>query len=394
MMCRIKTVLLIVVAVVLAACDGVERPFQGTYDRVLIYYGMGYNNLSGNLRENIRDLENGVLPGIGRDRAIVAFIHNVATPGNYTTPSDPVLMRIYRGARGEAVADTLKVYSDMAVSASRESLRRVLDDVREAFPAEHYGMVVSSHGSGWLPSGYDNTNERPGVRAIGNQFAGSDIRWLSLEDFRAGIPMPLDFLILDTCLSGCVEVAWELKDICRRLVVSPAEILTFGMGYSNLSWDALAWDEADLETYCREYYDYYNGQEGSYRSGTIALVDCSQLDALAAAFAAIIDAHRDALVYSRLTGSVQRYFYSSTPFTFYYDLRDLCARIGASPDELARLDAALAAAVPCHYETPTFFDLPLERCCGLSVYLPDPSRPSLNSYYKTLSWNKFVGLVQ
>jgi len=74
-------------------------------------------------------------------------------------------------------------------------------------------------------------------------------------------------------------------------------------------------------------------------------------------------------------------------------LRDLAAQLGASSDELSRLDSALAAAVPCHYETATFFDLSLDRCCGLSVYLPNPSRPVLNSYYKTLDWNKVVGLV-
>ena len=66
----------------------------------------------------------------------------------------------------------------------------------------------------------------------------------------------------------------------------------------------------------------------------------------------------------------------------------------ASPAELARLDAALADAVPVHYETPTFFDLSLDRCCGLSVYLPDPSRATLNAFYRTLGWNQAVGLVK
>ena len=118
------------------------------------------------------------------------------------------------------------------------------------------------------------------------------------------------------------------------------------------------------------------------------------MDPLAEAFHSIIDAHRDALNYNALYRTVQRYYYSSTPLTFFYDLRDLAAQLGASSEELARLDAALAAAIPCHYETDTFFDLRLERCCGLSVYLPDPSRPTLNAYYKTLGWNQAAGLVQ
>ena len=181
----------------------------------------------------------------------------------------------------------------------------------------------------------------------------------------------------------------ELRDVTDQLVISPAEILRDGMGYSILSWDVFAYGEPDFYTYCKQYFDYYDGNGG----GTISLVDCHQLEPLAEAFRSIIDAHRDALNYSTLSRTVQRYFYSSTPLTFFYDLRDLAAQLGASSDELSRLDSALAAAVPCHYETATFFDLSLDRCCGLSVYLPNPSRPVLNSYYKTLDWNKVVGLL-
>ena len=395
MMCRIKTYLVLLVAVILAACNGIEPPYTGTFDQVVIYYGMGYNNLSGNLKQNLVDLQEDVLPGLHREKAIVAFIHTPAIPGDYSTPNAPVLIRFYRDRNGKSAADTLKVYDDMTVSASPESIRRVLEDVRQTFPAEHYGLLISSHGSGWLPAGYTKNSERAGARAIGNQYANSgSTRWVEVKDLATAIPMHLDYMILDVCLAGCIEVAWELKDICDRLVVSPTEILTMGMGYSWLSWDMFAGAKPDLETYCREYYDYYNGQEGSYRSGTISLVDCARLQPLADAFRFIIEAHRDALVYNTLTTRVQRYFYSSTPLTFFYDLRDLATQIGASPDELSRLDAALAEAVPVHYETPSFFDLSLDRCCGLSVYLPDPTRPSLNAYYRTLGWNQAVGLVK
>ena len=126
---KIKTYCLLLAAVVLAACNGINPPFEGTYDQVLIYYGMGYNNLSGNLRTNLLDeLKSDVLPGLHREKAIVAFVHNTATSGNYTTPNAPVLMRFYRDASGKGAVDTLKVYDDMAVSASCESIHRVLSD--------------------------------------------------------------------------------------------------------------------------------------------------------------------------------------------------------------------------------------------------------------------------
>lgn len=384
---RIRTYLLLLATVLLGACEDLDRPFEGTFDQVLIYYGMGYNDLQSNLRQNIKDLHRDVLPALRNDKAILAFLHTPASSGNYTTPNPPVLMRIYRGRDGKPVCDTLKTYPDITVSASGESLRRVMNEIREEFPARRYGMVISSHGSGWLPPGYSN-NKQPA--AVGEQRVGSEERWIELPDLAAAIPYHLEYLILDTCLSGCVEVAWELRHVTDQLIVSPAEILRAGMGYSVLSWDVFAYEEPDFYTYCRQYFDYYNGNGG----GTIALVDSKQLEPLAEAFRDIIEAHRSALNYSTLSRRVQPYFYSSTPLTFFYDLRDLAAQLGASPDELARLDAALSAAVPVHYETDTFFDLRLERCCGLSVYLPAPSRPTLNAYYKTLDWNKVVGLVQ
>ena len=396
---RVKSYLLVLAAVLLTACNGINPPFKGTYDQVLIYYGMGYNNLSGNLRTNLDQLRSDVLPGLSYDKAIVVFCHNTVVSG-------------YRGNDGKPVTDTLKVYEDMELSASGESLRRVLDDVRELFPARRYGLLVSSHGTGWLPPGYSYNSEAPRqmrrkalvqpaqpwpeTKAIGNQYVGSssNVTWIPLEEFARAIPMHLDYLILDTCLSGSVEVAYELKDVVDRLIVSPAEILTAGMVYSTLSWDMFAGKDPDLRTYCQEYYDYYNNQDGSYRSGTISLVDCTRLDALADAFGAIVEAHRAALSDPSLFNNVQRYFYGSSPLRFFYDLGDLAAQLGASPAELAQLNAALAAAVPFHAETPTFFDLRLERCQGLSVYIPEANRPQLNAYYRQLAWNKAVRLVE
>ena len=391
---RIKTFFLALATVILAACNGIDRPFEGTYGQVLIYVGLGYNNLSGNLLKNFEDIQEGVLPGISSDRAIVAFCHNTAASGDYSTANPPQLIRILRGPDGKPVADTLKTYSDMSLSPTKESLRQALQDIQERFPARSYGMLFSSHGSGWIPGGYVSDSEGssirfrsqpgespwPATKAVGNQYQGSvkNVRWLEFGDFVDAIPMHLDYLILDACLMGTVEVAWELKDVCDYVVASAAEILTDGMIYKTLSWDMLSGIQADLRTYCQEYFDYYNNESGSRRSGTIVLVDCAKLDALAQAFAPIVAAHRDAM--TACLSSTQRYYYSSSP--------------GWVAPELAQLDAALAAAIPYHAETPSFFDLPLDRCCGLSVYIPDPRRTRLNAFYRTLGWNRAVGLVE
>ncbi len=423
---RIKAFFLALAAVVLAACNGFDRPYEGTYEHVLVYVGLGYNNLSSNLLKNFNDMQEGILPGVASDRAILAFCHNTAASGDYSTANPPQLVRILRGPDGKPVADTLKTYVNMALSPTRESLREALQDIQALFPARHYGMLFSSHGTGWIPAGYVSGTEAssirqlshsgdlighsgldpespwPATKAVGNQYQGSakNVRWMELADFVDAIPMHLDYLILDACLMGTVEVAWELKDVCDYLVASAAEILTDGMIYKTLSWDMLSGGKADLQTYCEEYFDYYNGESGSRRAGTIALVDCSKLDALATAFRAVVDANREQI--PGCLASAQRYYYSSSPLRFYYDLRDFAANLvavdGASPDwvdaQLAPLDAALGDAILYHAETPAFFDLPLERCCGLSVYIPDPARTKLNAFYRTLGWNRAVGLVQ
>lgn len=408
---RMKSLLIVFAACLLAGCDGIERPHEGPYGHVLVYCALGYNNLSGDLVRNFNDIKTDVLPGLSSDKAIVAFCHNTAGGGGYATPNAPVLVRLYRGRDGQPVADTLKTYPADFTSASKETLRQVLEDIRTSFPADHYGMVFSSHGTGWLPSNYDSDKERSSLRsndpepdspwpltkAMGNQFSGSgrnpEVRWIEMPDFAGAVPMKLDYLILDACLMGTVETAWEFRNICDRLVISPTEILAAGMVYNTLSWDMFSGAQPALETYCKEYYDYYDAQSGSYRSATVTLVECDRLDALADAFAAIVDAHRDRLT-TALTATVQRYYYGSSKLRFFYDLRDLAAQLGATSAEMDRLDAALDAAIPYHAETPTFFDLKLERCCGLSVYIPDPSRPRLNAFYCTLSWNDRVHLVE
>lgn len=406
---QIKALSLLLGILLIAGCGRINKPFEGTYDQVFIYCGLGYNNLSGMLENNLLELKTDVLPGLSQDKAILAFCHNTAISGNYLKENPPCLMRIYRGEDGLPVTDTLQVYNDISVSASKETLRRVLEDVRTKFPARRYGLLVSSHGTGWIPGNYNSSSEKSSVRsivrqpetpwpetkAIGNQYLGSRTRaqWIELSDFVDAIPMKMEYIILDTCLSGCVEVAYELKDLCNYLVLSPTEILTDGMRYSHLSSQFFSGEEPDLLQFCEDYYTYYNGRSGSTRAGTITLVDCSKLDALADAFASIVSAHREDLDI-KLAESVQRYYYDSSDLRFYYDLEDLVDHLNVTQAESARFRAALEACIPYHAETPAFFDLLLERCCGLSVYIPDPLRTKLNAHYKTLSWNKKTGLVE
>lgn len=389
----------------MTSCYKDDPPYEGEYSDVFIYCGLGYNNLSSNLRTNLKDLCKGILPGKSREKAIVAFAHNTSPSGSYSIDNPPVLMRIHR-AEGKATIDTLKVYEDVRISASADVIRNMLEDVRELFPSRRYSMLFSSHATGWVPDtkksaaatacslGADpQESQWPLTKSVGSTFIGSyrNNHVIELTDFAKAFPMKMDYIIFDACLMGGIEVAWELKDICDKLVFSPAEILASGMKYENLSWQFLSGKEADLESFCREYYEYYSAQTGNQQACTISLVDCRQLDRLGEVFSGILEAHRDGLE-SIDSNEVQKYFYDSK--RWYYDFRDIAVQMGAGTDELRELDEALEQCVLYHAETKYFFSLKLERCCGLSMYIENSSYPELNSFYKTLAWNKFCGLVE
>ena len=392
-----------------------ELPYRGTFDEVFIYCGLGYNNLSSALKADVQELSEGYLPSISQRRAVLAYCHNLSKSGGYSTPNGPVLIRLYTKG-GAVVRDTVKTYDPGTVSASGETLNSALGDIVHLYPAQRYGMLFSSHATGWIPPGYATERENSGIsfmssaplaqeegdriypltKSVGAQYSYVKSTLYSTEidirDFAAAIPVHLDYLIFDACLMGGAEVAWELRNKCDRLVFSPTEILSNGMVYSTLLSHLMGRDEPELEEVCREYYNYYKSQSDSlYQSATISLVDCSAVGEVAEAFADIVTACRTG--FDNLDrSSVQAYFYDDKKW--YYDLRDAAREAGASDVQLARLDSALADCVLYHAETRKFFNLKLERCCGLSTYLPGSRTPKLNAYYRNLGWNGATGLLK
>jgi hypothetical protein len=356
-------------------------------------YSAAFSNLSPSIHNNEIELCDGDLPFVGSDDVLLIYSHHTKQNGVYGIPTNPILCRAYKDLTGGTRKDTLIVYPDTDISASPETLRKVLTDVQDLFPASKYGLLVSSHGKGWIPPGYTENNA--------NLFAPSPTKELGIEmvdnsgievkDLPGAIPMHLEFFIMDACLMGCVEVAYELKDKCDYIVFSPTEILSRGMVYTPMLKRLLVRGTASLQDVCEDYMQYYEAQTGSYQSATITLVDCSKMDALAAACAPLTEKYRSAI--NTLDRSkVQAYFYND--LHWFYDLRDIYAQAGASLTELAQLDAALDACVLYSGTTEYFFGLKMERVCGLSSYIPMAGKKELNNYYKTLSWNKAISLIQ
>ena len=137
----------------------------------------------------------------------------------------------------------------------------------------------------------------------------------------------------------------------------------------------------------------YQAMTGSYQSGTIALVDCSQLDAFADVCATVV-ASRRAEMESVDRMSVQHYFWKSTK-DYFFDLADYFSRF-ATEDQIASFTTQLDKTVIFKAATAEFIGLKIDpdRFSGLSCYIPDPKYVNLNAYYKQLAWNQKVRIVE
>ena len=122
--------------------------------RVFVLFSFGYNNLSYDLKEDIEDVIASGVPEYGFDENVVLVLsQNLPNGYSYSQPSAPVLTHIY--SRGEEIIrDTLKVYADTTVAARKAVVEDVLTIAKDRFPAKRYGILMSSHGTGWAPQGY------------------------------------------------------------------------------------------------------------------------------------------------------------------------------------------------------------------------------------------------
>lgn len=395
---------------------------------VLLLYSAGYNSLSNFLESDIRDIEKGHLPGEGRNEdVLLIYSHLPKKFGDYSTPSAPVLFRMYRDELGNCIKDTLVVYGDDARSATARQLNDVLSYVKHNFPAKTYGMIFSSHATGYLPAGYyassgDYTYDvlsfrrygwrdssprpvpyvevwqdpsLPAVKSIGQDNvgpSGSRVSYeIELPDFAGALPMYLDYVLFDACLMGGVEVAYELKDKCGVVGFSQTEVLAEGFDYMRLTTHLLS-EEPDPAAVCRDFYEQYASKTGDQQSATISCIDCSALQPLGDVCAELFEKYR-AGIGDVSPSRVQRYYRGS--YHWFYDLRSIMRNAGASDDDLDALDSAIEGCMLYKAATPSFMNsFEINEYSGFSMYLPCNGSSELDKFYRTLAWNVRTGLVE
>ncbi len=364
---------ILAVAMVLAySCDEVkgvpvEYPVK---DKTVLVYMVGNNNLSGTAEVNLADIQKGFIPQ--QDKGNILVYYHIAN-------QDPILLNIIKQESGKVVADTVYKFPERN-SATAKSLTNALQVTKTMFPADEYGLILWSHGTGWLPEGiYSQTRS----------FGSEEGKEINIPELAKALPYKVSYIIFDACLMGGIETAYELKDSTDHLLFSPTEVLAAGFPYSKIMQPLFSYP-TDLEGVAKEYYNHYNSMSGEMRSATVSLVKTSELEGVASAAKEIFAEHRDKIATLNMN-DIQRYFRFNKHW--FYDLEDFINKI-ASAEQAATFKQALDKAVIYKAATPYFLEIQIVRYSGISTYIPNPSDTELDKYYKNFAWNKACKMIE
>lgn len=130
----------------------------------------------------------------------------------------PRIIKVCPDQSDKIVSGTVITYPHQN-SASPTVLRAVIDDVMELYPSESYGLILWSHGTGWLPPAYNTLKS----------FGLDENFEMDILDLEEAIPdKTFEYIIFDACLMESVEVVYQLRYKVPYILASPTEILANG----------------------------------------------------------------------------------------------------------------------------------------------------------------------
>lgn len=362
--------------------DGPNMPVTPVGQTVFMFFPWS-NNLLSDFRRTVEDMQTVVAQRSMKDERIMVFMA--------TSEREAVLFELKK-QNGRCLTDTLRHYSDRPFT-SRQWLTSLFSEVMTLAPASRYGMVVGCHGLAWVPvQGQRNARKRLGsqerideednlykeerldkeglykeeridkegepndlmhfevqgpvtTRFIGGTYPETQIETTDLADAMADAGFHTEYILFDACYMSSVEVAYELKDVTHYLIASPTEVLSYGFPYITMGKHLLG--TPNYKGIADSFISFYSSYNLPY--GTVAVTDCTQLDALAAIAQQINAAAAEQLV----PNGVQ--IMDGYSPTLFYDLGHLMSLKDAGTVLTAAFAEQLEKTVPYKGHTGQYF---------------------------------------
>ena len=238
-----------------------------------------------------------------------------------------------------------------------------------AYPAAHYGLIISDHGASWPGVGADGSANNDGLTldemhtAIRDGLAGSNVG-------------KLDLLGLDACLMANYETATGLAPYANRLIAS--EELEPGHGWDYTALQAAA-DGADVDQLASAVITGFHNQavqQGDDANITLAEIDLTKIGAVDSAMADFTKAMTDNVLavapqMGRSLAQTVSFGTSPDPSQDLHmtDLAELASRLSDAAPAVKPQADALVAAVKAAVLDQTTGDTKA-GATGLSIYFP------------------------
>ena len=401
----ITVLYLILLGFVISSCDKEDIPdVPKESKRTVLMYLVGKSNLSKALMDDFNEIKKGFeLYPNDEDINLIVFISN---NGKYHTPT---LLRLKKEKNTHSIIEEeIMTYSkgeDPENSIDPDVMERIMLDAFLAYPAQSYGLVMSSHADGWLP--FPEIQMRSfGVEVEDN---GKSIKSINIVDLALVLERvtkkmgsKLDYLLFDACLMQSVEVAYELRHSVNFLIGSPAEIPVAGGAYDIMApalFDLTSGFNINIvNSFFCNYADEYNGLAISsinteYLEEFAELTQTILLNSLEVNQEVSIGDEADFPSYDGARTD-KHYFERS----FYHDIYSLMGLIVEEKDIhlLAKWKDLYDKMVYYKHTDYVYSDLSgnsisMEKTHGVSCYIPRKGYEIMTTYYKQYQWYEVGG---
>lgn len=354
------------------SCEKNKDPLpKESYYRTVLVYLAADNNLELEAYKNMKQMEEAI-GEVDGNLLVYAKLPNQL----------PAIYHIAK-ASGESTGRVkIKEYSNHN-SSDPETMKQVIEDVKEAYPASTYGLILWSHATGWVP---------PEVEGIKLKSFGEDKgRRMDVKDLAEAIPDKFDFIMFDACSMASLEVLYEIKDKAKYFIASPGEVISNGMPYNKTVKHFFEKGVDAYKTIAQKYFQHYNAMSGLHQSATISVIDAAHLQRLADETKAVLAAQVPAAA-DLNRAKIQRMDFDrvGNPLIAFDFLDFMQYNYAAS--RLKNLQAVLKEAVIYKANTANFNGFKIDKNVGLTCYVPTKENENIvHPYYRTLGWYKVSG---
>ena len=357
-----------------------QRPAKAP--RCVMFYLLGTalkSYFEQNIDATVKSLNRELL---GNSRIVYFIQDGTYSGGFYELLYDEKSQRIVK----HQFADTT-----LPTTYTTEMFTDIIKTMADYAPAQEYGLIVGSHGKGWIPKHIAASTleaERyqrlwapvPGaalVRHIGDR----EVTQLDTEEVAEAIVasgIKPEYIIFDVCYMSNIESLYDLRNATNYILASPVEVMAKGMPYDLIIPQLITNVDtrSTLDAAAKAFVESYKATGNSiFASACSAVTVCSELEALAEVTKRTNQSLDESIDHTTL----QHYdgiSSSNNPTHIFYDFEDFV--LNSCTDTAAReaFVEQLNRTILSRYHTDSFYSTysgsttPIQHYSGVSTSAP------------------------